>query len=145
LADALDSANIYSLSPDGIRMAIPLETPVSGMRSIVFDPLENHLYATSHEQKDIFRIDPLTGEVTPVVTGFNFFYLTALEIEPSRRRLWAADRGYNRIYEIILPGSCQFDNDGDDDVDGKDAAIYAGVGAFPDLKGFALSFGGACP
>ncbi|MCP4627727.1 MAG: hypothetical protein GY850_30045, partial [bacterium] len=145
VADALDSANIYSLSPDGIRTPILLETPVTGMRSIVFDPVENHLYATSHEDKAISRIDPLTGDVTSVVTGFIDFRPISLEIDPARRKLWAADHGYNRIYEFILPGSCQFDNDGDGDVDGKDAAIYASGGAFPDLKEFALTFGGACP
>lgn len=145
VADYFDSANIYSLSPDGILTAIALQTPVAGMGSIVFDPVENQLYATSHEDKAIFRIDPLTGDVTSVVTGFNKFRLTVLEIDPARRRLWAADYGYNRIYEIILPGSCPMDKNEDSDVDGEDLSIYASGGAFSDLKEFALTFGGICP
>ncbi|MCP4707650.1 MAG: hypothetical protein GY869_03410, partial [Planctomycetes bacterium] len=56
-----------------------------------------------------YRVNPATGTVTVVAEGFQDLLHCCLEIDPTGRRLYVADNGYNRVYEFALTGGYRLD------------------------------------
>ncbi len=102
VADALDEDIIYFLRDDGARGGFALHPPLNSPYSIVYDSLMDVLFVADAGTKSINRVNPHTGNWTRVADGFNAFSPCCLEIDPVARRLYVADAGYNRVYEICL-------------------------------------------
>jgi len=141
VCDALDANNLYKLDPDGTLTSFALSVPVSNILSIVCDSVENVIYIASNASKAVYRVDPLTGEVTLIADGFSDFHPCSLEIDTTNGRLWVADYGYSRVYQFCLLRKCEGDFDTDGDVDGSDLAVFAAdfgrtdCGSGPDCEG----------
>ncbi len=86
-----------------------LSIPVGTIYSIVYDSVEEDLYIVSADSETVYRVDPLTGTVTLIADGFVDFHCCCLEIDPVHRRLYVADYGYNRVYELCLDGGANVD------------------------------------
>jgi len=111
--DALDGTNIYKIGPSGgLVQAAPGFQPyadLGSVLSIVCDTENGDLYAASNDSACIYRIEPGAWDVTKVADGFSDLLHCCLEIDPEGRRLWVADNGYSRIYEICLEGAVGVD------------------------------------
>ncbi len=94
-----DPNNLYSLSPTGVLTAIPLSTPLTGMISLVFDAAEGRVYVVENGGHTLRRIDPGTGNVELIASGFVTFADGALEIGAGGHLL-VADNGKGRVYRI---------------------------------------------
>ncbi|MCP4707251.1 MAG: hypothetical protein GY869_01385, partial [Planctomycetes bacterium] len=109
LCDDIDSSNLFTLDPDGTLTALPINTTVNDIRSIVYDSVAEDIYIAGNDNKAVYRVNPSTGVVTLVADGFAGLYYCCLEIDPLTRRLWVADKGYNRVYEFSLTGGAPVD------------------------------------
>jgi DNA-binding beta-propeller fold protein YncE len=104
VCDRLDSTRIYVLVPDGTLTSFALDSPIDGLVSIVYDPVLDDLYVASTTSESVYRVEPVTGVTTLVADGFSAFDPCCLEFDAEGRRLIAADKGYNRVYEFCLTG-----------------------------------------
>jgi hypothetical protein len=102
VSDALDGAHLYVLSADGSLGSFAISPPLSAPYSIVYDSETRTLFVADGTAKSVHRVDPHTGACTPVAEGFAQFNPCCLEIDVPGRRLYVADTGYNRVYEICL-------------------------------------------
>ena len=103
VCDELEPDSLFVLHPEGTLSAFALSAPVSGgIVSIVYDEEGEKLYVADRDDKAIWRVDPLTGDVTLVADGFDAFHPACLEIDAENRILWIADRGYGRVYGLNL-------------------------------------------
>jgi DNA-binding beta-propeller fold protein YncE len=102
VADALDGDHIRFLRDDGTPGGFILDPPLSSPYSVVYDSLMDVLFVADGSTKSIHRVNPHTGSWTRVADGFNTFNPCCLEIDVLGRRLYVADAGYNRVYEICL-------------------------------------------
>lgn len=103
VCDVLEADSIFAVSPGGVVTGIALDTPVTRMVGIVYDDVGQVLYAASDgSERAIYRIQPLTGAVTKVFSGFTDFGAVPLDIDAATRRLFVADVGYHRVYELEI-------------------------------------------
>jgi hypothetical protein len=103
VCDQLEPDSIFALSPTGTLTGIALDAPVSRMVGLVYDDIGQVLYAASDEgNRSVYRINPTTGAVTKVFSGFTDFAAVCLDIDAPTRRLFVADVGYHRIYELEI-------------------------------------------
>jgi hypothetical protein len=102
VADALDGDHIYVLRDDGTLGGFALVPPLNSPYSIVYDSLMNVLFVADASTESIHRVNPHTGSWTRVADGFKQFDPCCLEIDVPGRRLYVADAGYSRVYEICL-------------------------------------------
>ena len=112
VADALDGAHIYMLNDQGALTSFALAPPLTTPYSIVYDPLAHVLYMADAATETIHRVNPHTGSTTLVASGFSLFNPCCLEIDVAGRRLYVADDGYNRVYEICLDQVTAAEKDG---------------------------------
>ncbi len=103
VCDALEPDSLFRLHADGTLHGFALSSPVTDMRSMVYDDRNDLIYVADRSDMTVKRIDPSTGEVTEAADGFTELTLGCLEIDPVNNILWISDRGYNRIYEFCLP------------------------------------------
>ncbi|MFC1782041.1 SUMF1/EgtB/PvdO family nonheme iron enzyme [Planctomycetota bacterium] len=109
VCDEFNTGNLFTLDPDGVLTALPLNTPVNNIRSIVYDSVTDDIYIAGNGAKAVYRVNPSTGDVTLVADGFANLWHCCLEIDPAGRRLWVVDYGYNRVYEFSLVGGAPVD------------------------------------
>jgi hypothetical protein len=103
VCDVLESDSVFALSPDGTMGGIALDTPIERMVGIVYDDVGQVLYVASDgSRRDIYRVNPASGAVTRVFSGFTDFAAVPLDIDAASRRLFVADVGYHRIYELEI-------------------------------------------
>ncbi len=102
IADALDGNHIRLLRDDGALGGFALDPPLAMPCSVVYDSLMDVLFVADASTKSIHRVNPHTGAWTLVADGFSAFSPCCLEIDVPGRRLYVADAGYNRVYEICL-------------------------------------------
>jgi hypothetical protein len=100
--DQLDANRITLLDDQGTRSFLAIDPPIDGMCSIVYDAVAKELYVASSSTETVHRVDPATGATTLVADGFGGFDYCCLEIDAAGRRLYVADKWYNRVYEICL-------------------------------------------
>lgn len=105
MMDALDGTTLSVLDSLGVLDSAPLSIDVGTVLSLVYDSELDDIYVASNDSACIYRIDPATGDVELVASGFSNLTHCCLEIDPVGRRLWAADNFYNRIYEFCLEGA----------------------------------------
>jgi DNA-binding beta-propeller fold protein YncE len=102
-ADTLDDANIYRLFPDGSLQAIALSSPLAEMVDLEFSVPEQTLYAVSNTTGTLHRIDPVTGQVDLIASGFKELSYGALAIDPQSAAVFVSDNGANRVYRVCPP------------------------------------------
>ncbi len=102
IADALDGDHIRFLRDDGTLGGFILNPSLGSPYSIVYDSLMDVLFVADASTESVHRVNPHTGNWTRVADGFNVFSPCCLEIDPVARRLYVADAGYGRVYEICL-------------------------------------------
>lgn len=102
VADALDGGHIYVLRDDGTLGGFALDPPVGMPYGVVYDSLANVLFVADAGMDRVLRVNPHTGNWTLAATGFSALQPCCLEIDVPGRRLYVADDGYNRVYEICL-------------------------------------------
>ncbi len=105
LAGTIDPNTVTLLSPDGSTTTLALDTPLAGMAGIVYDDVTDRIYVITQSEPSLWRIDPATGHVELVVSGFVGMPYCGIEIDPPNRRLWVVDAGANRYYEFCLGSS----------------------------------------
>ncbi|OHB61359.1 MAG: hypothetical protein A2Y12_16425 [Planctomycetes bacterium GWF2_42_9] len=109
VCDSLNASNLFEVQAGGTLTALHLSTSINSINSIVYDNVTNDIYISSNITKTIYRVNPATGQVLSVLSGFNNLHPCCLEIAPAKRRLWVADNGYNRVYEFCLSGGAAVD------------------------------------
>jgi hypothetical protein len=102
VADGLDANSLYTLDTLGTLTGFGLTSPIPSAVGIVYDDIDSCLYVTSSADRSVYRVDPRTGSVTLVASGFGAFFWCNLEIDPPTRKLWVADQSYGRVYELCL-------------------------------------------
>jgi hypothetical protein len=103
LCDAFQSDSIYTLDAPGIRHGLALGTPVGDMVSIVYDSADVKLYVAGRTTDSVYEVDPVTGAVSLVASGFTELVPCCLELDVYGRKLWVSDAGHGRVYELCLP------------------------------------------
>ncbi|MBN2513585.1 MAG: hypothetical protein JXB18_11665 [Sedimentisphaerales bacterium] len=103
VCDGLDADHLHALSSEGVLTALALSTPIAEPLSLVYDSVLEQIYVAGGDET-VYRVDPLSGDVTLVADGFRNFSPCCLEIDPAGRRLWVTDNGSNRVYEFCLDG-----------------------------------------
>lgn len=104
-ATTTDPNNIYALSPTGVLTPIALSTPLTGMHSLVYDPADARLYVVENGGHTLRRVNPATGAVELIASGFGSFTDGALEINPATEELYVADAAKHRVYKFCKTGS----------------------------------------
>lgn len=102
VCDMFVSDSVFALHPDGYLTGIAISPPTGVMVSIVYDDVGQVLYVANDSDKAIYRINPQTGATTKVFSGFTDFAGACLDIDSGTRRLFVADVGYHRIYELEI-------------------------------------------
>lgn len=102
LADALAIGTLSMLSPSGALTTLALSSPLTGIVSVVVDDGLSGLYILEKGAQTLCRVDPISGVVETVATGFVDVMECGLEIDVAGRRLWVVDGGANRLYEFCL-------------------------------------------
>ena len=100
--DMLDPNRIIILNKEGARSFLAIDPPIAGMGSIVYDSVADAIYVASYSAQTVHRVNPSTGATTLVASGFLSLDPCCLEIDAAGRRLYVADKGYNRVYELCL-------------------------------------------
>ena len=103
--DFLDPNHLSRISPEGARTLLQLLNPVPGMVSIVYDEGARRIYVAGQAQGSVCMVDPASGMVTTVATGFDSLDICSLEIDAAGRHLYVTDVAYGRVYEICLPAA----------------------------------------
>jgi hypothetical protein len=103
VTDAFKPDSIFELHPSGVLTGLALSTPIAGMRGIAYDPGDDVLYVCASGAQAVYSIGPATGAVTLVADGFTGVGAAGIEVGYAARRLWVADTGHDRVYEICLP------------------------------------------
>jgi len=104
VCDGATPDSLFILDPAGALTSLALDESVGAIVSVVYDDSESQIYIAEWDSETVWRVDPSTGNATLVATGFTSFNQTPLEIDSASRRLWIADEGYNRVYELCLDG-----------------------------------------
>jgi len=108
--DSADDDLLWIIHPDGTTSTLALSQNITNKRAFAYDPLQNVLYtARTSGALELWRIDPVTGDVTLIADGFQGFGTGNLEIDPAARKLWVADNAASRVYEICLPTTTTVD------------------------------------
>ena len=102
VVDSSDPNNLYSLDASGAMTPLALDAPIDSANAVVYDSSTGHLYVASATTQALYRVEPDTGSVTQVLTGFSELAHCALGIDADTGRLWIADEGYQRVYEFCL-------------------------------------------
>lgn len=99
-ATTTDANNIYTLSPTGVLSPIALSTPLTGMHSIAYDPGAARLYVAENGGRTVRRVNPATGTVELIASGFGPFTDGALEFDPATKALYVVDATRHRVYRL---------------------------------------------
>jgi hypothetical protein len=103
ICDALNTNSLFTLDAFGNLTPITLNTTETlTILSVVYDHVDDDLYIACASNLAVYRLEPSTGEVVIIADGFSSFEECCLEIDTTGRRLWIADNGYGRIYELCL-------------------------------------------
>ncbi|NOT33028.1 MAG: T9SS type A sorting domain-containing protein [Candidatus Eisenbacteria bacterium] len=100
-----DANNIYSISASGVLTPIALSTPLSGMISLAYDLAAARLYVVETGGNTLRRINPATGAVELLASGFDSFNDGALEFDPETQSVYVADAGMHRVYRFCKTSS----------------------------------------
>ncbi len=104
--DSYNDGVLTIAAPDGSTTSLVLSQTLSDPRAIAYDTGEDVLYLTTNSPPiGLYRVDPVTGDVTLVANGFGASGYGNLEIDPVGRRLWVTDSDNSRVYEICLPAA----------------------------------------
>ena len=98
--DTLDHDNLYAITPDGVFTPVPLQTTVGSQISLAYAPMEAKVYVLETTTHTLRRIDPATGAVELIASGFDGFSDGAIEIDPATGALWISDIGAGRVYRL---------------------------------------------
>ncbi|MEN6309663.1 MAG: hypothetical protein ABFD91_18095 [Anaerohalosphaeraceae bacterium] len=104
VCDGLNANHLYALASDGALAPLLLSAPIAEPLSIVYDGVLEQIYVASGTSETVYRVDPVSGNVTLVADGFSSFNPCCLEIDSPNRCLWVVDSGGNRVYEFCLEG-----------------------------------------
>ncbi len=101
-ADNLDGTRLLRVAPDGVVSDLDLAQTIGAPLSVVRDPGGDDLYVASDTGSGfaVYRVEPADGSVTLVADGFAG--LTPCCLELASDRLWVADAGWGRVYELTL-------------------------------------------
>lgn len=114
-----DPNNLYSISPLGVLTPIALSTPLTSMLCLAYDPADARLYVVENGGHTLRRVNPATGAVELIASGFADFNDGALEFDTSTGALYVADAGNHRIYRFCkttttsVPGTVELTPPGD--------------------------------
>jgi len=84
----------------GMASQLTLSTPILEPIGIAADPLTGDLFVQDSDLDTVFRVDPLTGAVSVVFSGFAFGASDAasIDVSPSGDRVFVTDRGTGEVY-----------------------------------------------
>jgi DNA-binding beta-propeller fold protein YncE len=112
----VDWGEIYEVFADGSLGLVLTDRPILAPSAIVVDPLTGDLYVmesgvtepqTGLADDRILRVDPVTGAVTVVLSGFSFNNETTdtagLDVSPDGRLLIVTERLTNTVYTFENP------------------------------------------
>jgi hypothetical protein len=105
LVGTVDPNALYVLSPNGSLATVALSTPLTGMVGLVYDEVTDRIYVIEQGGNTLQRIDPTTGAVELVASGFTGWPYCGIELDSAGRRLWVVDAGAGRVYEFCLASS----------------------------------------
>ena len=104
LGSGRPGATIYEVGPGGSMTALPISGALSYPTAIVFDPGSDDLLVLEGSgARRVVRVDPGSGAVSDVITGFAGPGWTSLDISPDGEHLFVADNGADTIYEFYVP------------------------------------------
>lgn len=99
-ATTTDANNLYVLSPTGTLSTIALSTPLTGMFSLAYDPVDARVYVVENGGHTLRRVNPANGAVELIASGFTQFTDGALEFDATTQALYVADAGKHRVYRF---------------------------------------------
>lgn len=102
VADHLVPDSLFVLHPEGTLTGLAIAPPLHLIVGIAYDDIGHVIYAADDTDKAIYRINLMTGQTTKVFSGFADFAAACVDIDSGTRRLFVADVGYHRIYELEI-------------------------------------------
>ncbi len=101
---ALDGA-IYQLHADGSLTPLVTSEPIAEPQGIIIDPLTGDLFVLDADANRLVRVDPDTGDVRDMFTGFSFstdavgtVAWAGVDVSPNGVEIFLTDRGARTIY-----------------------------------------------
>ena len=125
---------IYRLTAGGVLTALATSEPLADPAGIAFDPLTGDLYVVESAADRLVRVDPSTGIVSDVFTGFSNISWAAVDVTPDGLQLVVTDHGANMIYVF---GRCDASGGAAPDCNGNGQADFCDIqlGVSPDCNG----------
>lgn len=110
LVDPKDAANgaIYRLDAGPTLTLISTATPIAEPRGVTVDPLTGDLWVTDASPARLLRVNPATGAVSEMVTGFTGFLWASVDATPDGDHIFVTDWSGDMIYTLSRVPENQF-------------------------------------
>jgi len=130
-----DPGAIYEVGAGGTLTPLVTSEPLADPGGVTFDPWTGDLLVLDYGVGRVVRVDPITGQVSDVITGLSTEYgWCCIDIHPDGRGLLVTDHATNLIHEFAR---CDGSGPGFADCDGNgvhDACDIA-LETLPDCNG----------
>ncbi|MEZ4767393.1 MAG: hypothetical protein R2844_03095 [Caldilineales bacterium] len=110
LVDSKEAANgaIYRLDAGPVLTQITTSTPIADPRGITIDPLTGDLWVTDASPARLLRVNPTTGAVSEMVTGFTGILWASVDATPDGNHIFVTDWSGDTIYTFSRVPENQF-------------------------------------
>jgi len=100
LVDPKDAANgaIYRLDAGPMLTQITTSSPIAEPRGVTVDPLTGDLWVTDATPPRLLRVNPATGVVSEMVTGFTGIFWASVDATPDGNQIFVTDWSGDMIY-----------------------------------------------
>lgn len=110
LVDPKDAANgaIYRLDAGPTLTLIPTTSPIAEPRGVTIDPLTGDLWVVDNSPARLLRVNPASGAVSEMVTGFTGLLWAGVDATPDGNRMFVTDWGGDMVYTFSRVPENQF-------------------------------------
>ncbi len=103
----VDANAIWQLTAAGTPVQLATSVPLGRVAAITVDPVTGDLVVIDKTSDQVLRIDPSTGNVSVMFSGFSFIdcctEFSGLDFTPDGSQLIVTDRGDGAIYVFQVP------------------------------------------
>jgi hypothetical protein len=110
LVDTKDAANgaIYRLDAGPALTQITTSSPIAEPRGVTIDPITGDLWVVDNTPPRLLRVNPATGAVSEMVTGFSGILWAGVDTTPDGNHIFVTDYSGDTIYTFSRVPEHQF-------------------------------------